>query len=142
MATTKFVAAMSSRIAKTMVDAYRFRNQGANATAKNPARNAFGIKNHFPTNGSHQTINGKKMRYANKNEKALFRVFSNAIRLKSANPKIARSTATRPSWTFQLIRLIGIAAELGKIEPNALRPAVKMRSGSHLPHIGRWPLSP
>src|SRR5215831_3696361 len=76
MTTTKFVAAMSSRIAKTMVDAYRFRNQGANATAKYPARNAFGIKNHFSSNGSHQTINGKKKRYANKKETALFRVFS------------------------------------------------------------------
>src|SRR5262249_5322348 len=142
MATTKFVAAMSSRIAKTMVDAYRFRNQGAKATAKYPARNAFGIKNHFSSNGSHQTINGKKKKYANKNETAFFRVFTNAIRLKIANPTIARSTATRPSWTFQLIWLIGIAAELGKIERNALRPAIKMRSGSHFPHIGSVPLSP
>src|SRR5215475_15585723 len=84
--TTKFVAPMSNRIAKIAADAYRFRNQGINATAKNPARNVFGIKNHFESNGSHQTINGRKKRYANKKTKALFRVFSNAIRLNSPKP--------------------------------------------------------
>src|SRR5215510_12115469 len=132
MATMKFVAAMSNRIVKIAVDAYGFRNQRVNATAKNPARNAFGIKNHFGWNGSHQTINGMNTRYANKKTKALFRVFSNAIRLNRPKPTRARSTAILPFWAFQLIWSIGIASGIGTIDANALRAAISVRCASHL----------
>src|SRR5262249_22106100 len=96
MTTTKFVAAMSNRIAKIVVDAYRLRNQGANAIAKNPARNAFGTKNHFGSNGSHQTINGRKDRYANRKKTAVLRAFISAITHNSPKPTRARSTAILP----------------------------------------------